>query len=212
MEFLSKIFMPSLSSLSQIRGITVVNCLVLIVIASMTAFCISKYAIKEWKGSKIKVTFGFVAITISFLALLLLRFGCGATAVRGCIFCLILLLASYSDIKKRECSDWLHVMILITAFVGCDFANLPNMLASALVVGGIMLLTVLITNCDIGGADIKCAIASSFLLGIERSLVALFVGMFLALICNAFKDKKERKQGFPVIPYLAVGYLGMYLI
>ena len=73
-----------------------------------------------------------------------------------------------------------------------------------------MLITTLITKSNVGGADIKLAAACSFLLGLSRGIIGLLIGMILAVVCNAFK--KDKKKGFPMIPYLAVGTMAAYFI
>ena len=198
--------------MTQADGFTIVSMLLLLIGAVFAAFCIAMYAANGQQGEKRKTVLLFMGITAIVTVTMLCLFGCAAVTVRGIILCLILLYSSYSDIRTRECSDWLHVMILIAAFIGCDFANLPNMFVSAMFVGGIMLMTLLISNCDIGGADIKCAVACSFLLGLERGIIALVGSMLTALLFNAFKDKEKRRGGFPLIPYLTAGYLAVYLI
>ena len=212
MNMMIRPVIPDISNFSSDNWFAMANILVLIALSVLAAFCVSSFAACKWNGSKSKTALGFIVITLVFTLLLICFFGCTAITVRGIIFCLILLLSSYSDIRTRECSDWLHVMIVIAAFIGCEFASLPMMLVSAMFVGGIMLMTLLIANCDIGGADIKCAVACSFLLGFEKGIIALVVGMLLAVLLNAFKDKEKRRGGFPLIPYLTVGYLAVYLI
>lgn len=203
---------PTIPNLSVNNWLMIINIFILIASSVLAAFCISSFATNKWKGNKVKTAFGFISISLIFTLLLICFFGCTAITVRGIIFCLILLLSSYSDIHARECSDWLHVMIVIAAFIGCDFSNLPTMFIAAMFVGGIMLMTVLLTKCDIGGADVKCAFACSFLLGFEKSIIALVAGLLLAVLSNAFKSKTERQKGFPLIPYLTVGYLAVYFM
>ena len=212
MNMMIRPVIPDISNFSVDNWLAVSNVVILIAFSVLTAFCVSSFAAHQWKGSKGKTALGFIGITIAFTMLLICFFGCTAITVRGIIFCLILLLSSYSDIRTRECSDWLHVMIVIAAFIGCNFANLPMMIVSAMFVGGIMLMTIIIANSDIGGADIKCAVACSFLLGLERGIIALVGGMLIAILLNAFKDKEKRRGGFPLIPYLTAGYLAVYLI
>ena len=212
MNMMIRPVIPEISNFSVDNWLAVSNVVILIAFSVLAAFCVSSFAAHQWKGSKGKTALGFIGITIAFTMLLICFFGCTAITVRGIIFCLILLLSSYSDIRTRECSDWLHVMIAIAAIIGCDFANLPMMIVSAMFVGGIMLMTILIANSDIGGADIKCAVACSFLLGLERGIIALVGGMLIAILLNAFKDKEKRRGGFPLIPYLTAGYLAVYLI
>ena len=99
-------------------------------------------------------------------------------------------------------------MIVIAAFIGTDLSSIPNMFFSALFAGGIMLITMLITKSNIGGADIKMAAACCFLLGLSRGIIGLLAGMILAVVFNIFK--KDKKKGFPMIPYLAVGFMTAY--
>ena len=212
MNMMIRPVIPDISKFSTDNWLMLANVFILIALSVLAAFCVSSFAANKLSGSKGKTALGFIGSTLVFTVLLICFFGCSAITVRGVIFCLILLLSSYSDIRTRECSDWLHVMIVIAAFIGCDFANLPMRLVSAMFVGGIMLMTMLIANCDIGGADIKCAVACSFLLGFEKGVIALVGGMLLAVLLNAFKSKEKRRGGFPLIPYLTVGYLAVYLI
>ena len=73
-----------------------------------------------------------------------------------------------------------------------------------------MLLTMIISKSNIGGADIKIAAACSFLLGLSRGIIGLFAGTILAVLFNIFK--KDKKKGFPMIPYLAVGYMAAFFL
>ena len=73
-----------------------------------------------------------------------------------------------------------------------------------------MLLTLLLTKSDVGGADIKMATAASFALGMTRGTAGLVAGMLLAILFNI--SKEARKKGFPMIPYLAAGYIAAFFI
>lgn len=93
---------------------------VLLFMAVLTAVFVSRYAAEVYKGNKKKTTLFFVGITAFVTLMLFCFFGCAATAVKGCIFCLLLLLSSYEDIRIRECEDYVHLMIVIAAFIGTD--------------------------------------------------------------------------------------------
>lgn len=185
---------------------------VLLFMAMLTAFVLSRYAASEYKGNKKKATIFFVGITAFVTLMLFCFFGCAATAVKGCIFCLLLLLSSYEDIRIRECKDYVHLMIVIAAFIGTDMAALPGMLLSALLVGGIMLITTVITKSQIGGADIKLSAASAFLLGIKQGFAGLMLGLIAAIFVNIIKNRKKKNTGFPLVPYLAAGFMAAYFI
>lgn len=203
--------LPSIYEINRTNRLEfIVGSAIILILAIFAALLVGKCAASRFDGSKKKTEIGFVGITALMAALLLCFFGYGLTAIKGIIISLILVYTSYEDIKKRECDDYLHLMIVIAAFIGIDFAVLPNMFISAMFAGGLMLLTVLITNADIGGADIKMAAACCFLLGLTRGVIGLLAGMILAVIFNVFR--KDKKKGFPMIPYLAAGTMAAFFI
>ena len=148
--------------------------------------------------------------------ILLLHFGVSLTTVKGMILTLLLLYASLSDFKKREVPDCVSVMILILAFVGFEPSNLLSMLAGAAVVFIPQLATTMLTpNRPIGGADIKISTALAFLLGAEKGIFALVVGMLLAVVITAISNKlndRDQKQAFPLVPFLWIGATLAYMI
>lgn len=148
--------------------------------------------------------------------ILMLRFGVSLTTVKGMILTLLLLYASLSDFKKREVPDCISAMILILAFVGLEPSNLLSMLAGAAVVFIPQLATTMLTpNRPIGGADIKVSTALAFLLGAEKGIFALVVGMLLAVVITAISNKlndRDQKQAFPLVPFLWIGATLAYMI
>lgn len=176
----------------------------------LIALLVGRFAAGKFDGNKKKTALCFIGVTALTTLALICFFGCAAITVKGIVLSLILVFSSYEDIKKRECDDYLHLMIVIAAFIGTDLSSIPNMLLSGLFAGGLMLLTMLITKSNVGGADIKMAAACSFLLGLSRGVIGLLAGMILAVVVNVFK--KDKKKGFPMIPYLAAGYMAAYFI
>ena len=148
--------------------------------------------------------------------ILLLAFGVSLTTVKGMILTLLLLYASLSDYKKREVPDCISVMILILAFVGFEPSSLLSMLAGAAVIFIPQLATTMLTpNRPIGGADIKISTALAFLLGAEKGIFALVVGMLLAVVITAISNKlndRDQKQAFPLVPFLWIGATLAYMI
>ena len=188
----------------------IVTSTLMLISVVLVALLVGRFAAGKYDGNKKKTALCFIGISAFVTILLLCFFGSAATTVKGIILSLILAFSSYEDIKKRECEDYLHLMVVIAAFIGTELSSLPNMIISALFAGGLMLLTMLITKSNIGGADIKMAAACSFLLGLNRGVIGLLVGMILAVVFNVFK--KDKKKGFPMIPYLAVGTMAAYFI
>ena len=129
-------------------------------------------------------------------------------AIKLLIFFSILLYASYCDIKTREVPDFIHLMILITGFIGITNVNIPSMIIGFLIIPLPLFYSAVFKEKSIGGADIKFMAACSFLLGLERGLVAIIVGLLLAVIISITIrkiQKKDLKDTFPIVPYLAMG-------
>ena len=120
------------------------------------------------------------------------------------------------DIKTREVPDSIPVMLLILGLVDTDIARLPSMLFGALLVFLPQFASALINPSKaLGGADIKLSSAAAFLLGAQRGLFALIVGLLLAVIVIPIirKIRKLPKdQLFPLIPFLSVGIVAGYFI
>lgn len=212
MNMMIRPILPYYSSMTQADGFTVVSMLLLLIGAVFAAFCIAMYAANGQQGEKRKTVLLFMGITAIVTVTMLCFFGCAAVTVRGIILCLILLYSSYSDIRIRECSDYLHLMIVIAAFIGCKATELPAMILGGVLVGAVMLVPLLTGNRTLGGADIKCSAACAFLLGLKRGLIGLTAGLLLAVIINSIKNRKKKDKSFPLLPYLSVGFTAAYFI
>ena len=192
--------------------LNIINYILILIFSVIASILVAQYAEKKWKGNKKIITLVTVGITLLMTALLISFFGLTAITLQGVILTLILITESYSDIKVRECDDWLHVMIVIAGFIGININLIPKMILSAMCIGGIMLFCALILDCNIGGADIKCATACTFLMGFNRGITGLVIGLFLGIVFNIFKSKEKKKKGFPLIPYLTAGYLTAFIV
>lgn len=154
--------------------------------------------------------------TAGIALILLLLFGTTLTAIKGMILCMILMYASISDIRRREVPDFIWAMIVILAFVGFESANLPSMIIGALAVFVPQLaVSVIRPTRAIGGADIKISTALAFMLGVERGLCSMIIGLVTAVI-TMFIVRKITKTGiskaFPLMPFLAAGAMAVFMI
>ena len=175
------------------------------------AVILAKYVSKRFGFSRSKTTAIFVVVSLMYTLSLLYFFGVAAITVKGILFLFILLISSSGDLKIRECDDYIHLMIVIAAFIGTEIKQIPGMILSGIFVMALMLITVAVTKGEIGGADIKLSAACSFLLGFQKGLTGLLIGLALAIIVNLIKAKNT-KEGFPMIPYLAVGFMTAFII
>ena len=207
------IFKPVIPSITPVISgdfYNIIPWLTVLIISGLSALFIARYAAERFKTDKRKTAICFIALSVVLSVMMLCFFGFSAITTKGIILSLIFILSSFEDIKTRECDDFLHVMIVIAAFLGINLTALPGMFISAIFVFAIMIGTILVTNGDIGGADIKMSVACAFLLGIRKGILGLIIGLILAVIFNIFK--KNKKAGFPMIPYLAVGFMTAYFI
>ena len=151
-------------------------------------------------------------ICIIVVSSLQIGFGWSAELVKGIILLLILLYASVSDIQTHRVKDIASVMILITGFIGITASEIPKHLFGGILIGGILFICAVASNNRIGGADVKLSAASSFLLGFQRGMAGLVIGLLSAIICNLILNRKSKIKGkaFPLVPYLSVGFMIMY--
>lgn len=175
------------------------------------AVLLAKYVSKRFGFSRFKTTAIFVVVSLMYTLSLLYFFGVAAITVKGILFLFILLISSSGDLKIRECDDYIHLMIVIAAFIGTEIKQIPGMILSGIFVMIIMLASVILAKGKMGGADIKLSSACAFLLGIQKGLTGLFIGLLLAIVINLIKGK-NKNNGFPLIPYLSFGFGLAFLI
>lgn len=145
-----------------------------------------------------------------------LSFGISVALVKGLILMGILLYASISDLGKREVPDFVWVMIGILAFVSFDSDNLASMLIGTAVVFIPQLAFAMIRpNRAVGGADIKISTASAFLLGAEKGILALIIGLTIAVVVMLISrkvKKADKSEPFPLVPFLSLGVIMSFLL
>lgn len=131
---------------------------------------------------------------------------------QGGIFIILLLTASVFDIRKRMIPDTVCLLIALTGLIGFQpvklfgiFTALPLLLA-ALLWGGM------------GGGDIKLTAASGIVLGFQRGLAAMVIGLTALLLFYFFYSivqklrGRERQKAFPLAPFLSVGCIAAYFM
>ena len=136
--------------------------------------------------------------------------------IKTIILLTLLLYASVRDLKTREVPDSVSGMLLILSLVDTDIARLPSMLLGILLVFLPQFISALINPSKaLGGADIKVSSSAAFLLGAQRGLFALIVGLTLAVIAMPIIKtirKLPKDQPFPLIPFLSIGIVAEYFI
>ena len=173
----------------------------------LTAFIKSKYGKKENPLN--------IILPVLVSLFLLLRFGFEMKMIQGFIFCLLLLVASNSDIRTRMVDDYIPIMVVITALIGTTISDLPMMLLSTVLITIPQHAIAVLKPNTYGGADIKLMAASAFLLELHKGLAAIVIGLSLAVICTVTIRKMQKKsiqESFALIPYLAIGCMTSFFL
>ena len=206
-----RLFSPE--SMSDI-DITMVFRIVISAILSLVVFKITQKVVSKTPGfqKEDKIIPIYYAVSCISMSSLLFFFGWSLEFIKGLIFMLTLLYASVSDIQTHSVSDVVSVMIFVTGFIGVTMTDLPVMLFSFIAVFGFLFICAMLSKNKLGGADVKLSAACAFLLGFEKGVIGLAIGLFLSIITNLIieKVKKSKDQPFPLVPYLSIGFMLMY--
>lgn len=128
------------------------------------------------------------------------------TAIKGGIFAMLLLCAAKEDCDTRIVGNYLSVEILLIGLIGIDADSIPKrLLLAAVSLIPVLLVERLSPKNPIGGADVKLVAASVFLIGSLWGFAGYLIGLLLGVLANLRSCR--RKQAFPLVPYLAVGFL-----
>lgn len=175
----------------------------------ITKVIVSKTPGFQKESKKIPI---YHCISILLVSSLLIAFGWSMELLKGVIFLQILLYASASDLQTHEVKDFVSVCIFITGFIGITLSDVPGMLLSGLAIGGVLLFCSMASGNRLGGADVKLSAACAFLLGFQKSVAGLIIGLLVSVIANLIiqKRNKTKNQPFPLVPYLSIGFMLMY--
>ncbi len=185
----------------------------LIVLSAFVAVRILNRTMKD-KGFKVNGTLNIAVILTVTVALCAI--GDSYTWIlKGIIFALILLYASVQDRTNREADDCLFVMILLLCLCNASRLSIPSMLGGFCITFVPMLAMTVLCSKGFGGADIKIAGASGFMLGAAGGAIGLVAGLLLAVAFNLIYNKvkgRDNSNSFPMLPFLSAGLMLGYFI
>lgn len=133
--------------------------------------------------------------------------------IKASAFLELLLYASASDIQDRSVHDCISLMMLLLGFVYVS----RRMLIENMMVGVgffiFFLVVAMIADGKFGGADMKIASASAFVLGLKSALAGTIFGLALSVIVTLILRKKSKSEdrSLPLVPYLSIGFLSAYI-
>lgn len=135
--------------------------------------------------------------------------------LQGVILCFLLLIASYTDIKKREIPDTVCRLIAFTGLLNFRFVNLIG-----LIVALPFFMAAISKENSIGGGDIKMTAALGIAFGFWNGIYGLILALMLLLvfyivlklIAKIRKKQVPKNLSMPLAPFLGIGFITIYFI
>lgn len=144
--------------------------------------------------------------------------------IQGALFTTISCYMAMVDAKLHLVSDYfvlaifgISLITVIPALIdGYYMYCLWKLIAAIVLPIPLLIGTIVDKNGGIGGGDIKFVSAASFLLGVNKGIYGLILGLLVAIIIQLviinIKKLDKKKTRFALIPYLAFSYVIFYFI
>lgn len=203
---------------------TIIFTISIFVVSTIVGFLTEKYRKKRFKNEKnsaLMILLHPISCIVAFL-IVQLFYNPNKTfqmqTLQLCSLFIILLHASYCDIKEREVDDYISIMLMLVGLFGLNLTTFATAIEPFLgaLICFVLFFIVLVTakSVPIGGADIKIATACALTLGAFHGLLAILFGLIFALVGTAVKSriKKEKQKSFPFIPYYFAGVIVSLLL
>jgi len=150
-------------------------------------------------------------IGLSIMIFTLCTFGSNSIflLIKSFLFSLILMIASYFDIKTRIIPNWIHILLIIIGLIEFDLVrSMSGLLFAPLP----FIIMVLIEEGSIGGGDVKLIGVIGFLLGLKSAWILVFVSLLIAILYNIlyyYNKDGIRNLSFPFVPFILFGWIVM---
>ena len=135
--------------------------------------------------------------------------------LQGVLFSFLILAASYTDIKRREISDTVCMLLVLAGLMNFSYINLLGIFVALP-----LLIAAVLKENSIGGGDIKLTASASIVLGFWKGTYGLIIGLsslvlfyLLFVLISKIKKKQVAKNlSMPLAPFLGMGFIIMYFI
>ena len=137
------------------------------------------------------------------------------TILQGILFFSLLMIASYTDIRRREIPDAIPMLIALISLLNFKLTN-----QFGIVIGLPFLIAAMLVKGSIGGGDIKLTGSAGMVLGFWKGIYGLILGLsllvlfYVLLILGAEIRKRQvaRNLPLPLAPFLGIGFMIIYFI
>lgn len=134
--------------------------------------------------------------------------------IQGILFLILLSVAAYVDIKKREIPDGICIAIALVSLFDFNPVHLRGVIAALP-----LLIVARIDSNGLGGGDIKLTTAAGLVLGFEKATIGLIIGLMILLIIHwslylfrTAQSREAKPKGYPLAPFFMVGFISAYFI
>ncbi|MFZ2537480.1 MAG: A24 family peptidase [Oscillospiraceae bacterium] len=135
--------------------------------------------------------------------------------LKGALFCSLLLVTSYVDIKKRMIPNRLCLLIAMTGLINFSPVNLFGIFVALP-----FLIAAMSKENSIGGGDIKLTATVGIVLGFWNGMYGIIIALsilllfYIILIAAAKVRKKQvgKNLSMPLAPFLGIGFTAIYFI
>lgn len=135
--------------------------------------------------------------------------------LQGVLFSFLLMVASYTDIKRREIPDTICLLIALTGLLRFSFVNLLGIFGALP-----FLIAAMLKENSIAGGDIKLTAAVGVVLGFRRGMYGLMIGLtllvlfyiILVIVARIRRKQVAKDLSMPLAPFLGIGFMIIYFI
>ncbi len=202
----------------------VFNLLIAFTLGSLVGYILDKFVCKIYsKYFLLEVLSAILTVAIFYKLGTTIEFFIVVT-----IFYLLLIL-SFIDFKYHAVPDYLLLAVLVLVFFIPSRNLLEQFQSAFLISGAVVLLSFILnfyiqnikskltkneelkTQTSLGEGDIPIVAVMAATLGVQESLLAIFLASFFAIIPALYSKIVKKEQETPFIPYLSLGLFVEYI-